>query len=146
MIYGQPITFGGSKGPIPDFTYTGDWEAIQEDEINWKIRFLSSGVLTFKKEQVVDAFLVGGGGGGSGGYVSGYYAYSGSGGGGGYTTTGTITLSAGTPYSVTVGAGGSAGAAGYSGAGGTGGKSSLATLKANGGAGGEAGGAGGSGR
>ena len=51
MIYGQAITFGGGGGKsvIPEFTYTGDWEAIQEDDINWKIRLLSSGVLTFKK-------------------------------------------------------------------------------------------------
>ena len=68
MIYGQAITFGGGgKSPIPEFTYTGDWEAIQEDEVNWKIRLLSSGQLTFKKAQTVDAFLVGGGGGGGGG-------------------------------------------------------------------------------
>lgn len=70
----------------PPFTYTGDYEIVDGDTIDWKIRFLSSGTLTFTGQvPLLDIFLVGGGGGGHHRYTD-HYNYGG-GGGGGYTTT-----------------------------------------------------------
>lgn len=100
----------------PEFTYTGDSEIVDDsDNIisdfaswknNWKIRFLTSGTLTFTNlngaEGGIDVFLVGGGGGSKGG------ATGTGGGGGGYTTTANaVSLVAGTAYDIAVGAGGS---------------------------------------
>lgn len=70
----------------PPFTYTGEYEIVDGDTIDWKIRFLSSGTLTFTGQiPLLDIFLVGGGGGGHQRYTN-HYNYGG-GGGGGYTTT-----------------------------------------------------------
>lgn len=70
----------------PPFTYTGEYEIVDGDTIDWKIRFLSSGTLTFTGQvPLLDIFLVGGGGGGHDKYTN-HYDYGG-GGGGGYTTT-----------------------------------------------------------
>ena len=89
---------GGSSVPVKDkdFTYTGNCEVIDDSTemgVNWRIKFLTSGVLTLKDERLVDVFLVGGGGNGgtsnystNGGTGSGFYC-SGAGGGGGYTKT-----------------------------------------------------------
>ena len=92
------ILFGGVAGgstitaPIigKDFTWTGEagtYQVLQDDETNWRIKFLSSGTFTPKKAMNIDAFLVGGGGG--------------------YTkTVKSIILSANTSYPIVVGAGG----------------------------------------
>lgn len=93
---------------IPEFTYTGDYEIVNDSdepitvsEGNWKIRFLTSGTLTFTNingaENGIDVFLVGGGasGGGRGG------------GGGGYTRTQkSVSVNVGIQYQIIVGAGG----------------------------------------
>lgn len=96
-----------SFNAIPDFVYTGDYEIVNDSdqpiiasEDNWKIRFLTSGVLTFSHlngaSEGMDVFCVGGGGGGN---------YSG--GGGGYTTTSrNLIPKTGTEYEIVVGAGG----------------------------------------
>lgn len=99
-----------------EFTYTGDYTIVDDSDNpisdfanwknNWKIRFLTSGTLTFTKlngwNGQLDVFLVGGGGGGGQGWNS-----SGAGGGGGYTkTVKAVTVAAGTAYTITVGAGG----------------------------------------
>ena len=108
---------------IPAFTYTGDYEIVNDaDELitssndNWKIRFLTSGTLTFDAlngaESGIDVFCVGGGGGGGNG-----------GGGGGYTNTARNVILTETTYEIVVGAGGS----------GTGGTSSAFGLLAAGG-------------
>lgn len=124
---------------VPTFEYTGDYEIVDDDDNviedpenwtdNWKIRFLTSGELTFTELNSaingIDVFLVGGGGGG---------------GAGGYTTTQTnISISINTDYLISIGAGGSAGSAGES--------TSAFDVVANGGGGGYniAGGSGGSG-
>lgn len=99
-----------SYSTIPEFTYTGDYEIVDDSDTpivtsfdNWKIRFLTSGVLNFSQlngeSNGIDVFLVGGGGGGgaSGGNSRG--------GGGGYTTTSTVTISTGTDYAIEVGGG-----------------------------------------
>ena len=92
---------------IPEFTYTGDYEIVDDNDNpittsakNWKIRFLTSGTLTFKEldgaKDGIDVFLVGGG---AGGEVSG--------GGGGYTgTEKNVSLLEDTGYEIVVGEGG----------------------------------------
>lgn len=124
---------------IPEFTYTGDFEIVNDadepitaSQDNWKIRFLTSGTLTFTSlngaEAGIDVFVCGGGGGG--GRRAG--SQGGSGGGGGYTLTQLgMTAVTGVAYPITIGSGG----AGQSttGAGGAGGSSSFDTLSANGG-------------
>ena len=102
----------------PEFTYTGDYEIVDDSDNpisdfanwknNWKIRFLTSGTLTFTNlngaENGIDVFLVGGGGGG--GSTKADY---GGGGGGGYTKTARgITVQENTPYEIVVGSGGAA--------------------------------------
>lgn len=80
---------------IPDFTYSGTYEIVDDNDNaittstfgdDWKIRFLTSGTLTFTNladaQDGIDVFLVGGGGRGGNGSSA-----SGGGGGGGYTTT-----------------------------------------------------------
>lgn len=107
----------------PAFTYTGNYEVIDE-EGGYKIRLLSSGVFTPGADMLVDLFAVGGGSGGfAGKYSSGskektaseaahtYQTYQyGGGGSGGYTDTEkNATLEAGVEYAVTIGAGGAGG-------------------------------------
>ena len=94
---------------IPEFTYTGDYEIVNDSdepitvsEGNWKIRFLTSGTLTFTNlngaEGGIDVFLVGGGGNGE-------TIRGARGGGGGYTkTVKGISIAIATPYTVTIGA------------------------------------------
>lgn len=102
-----------SFNAIPEFTYTGDFEIVNDaDEPittsmdNWKIRFLTSGTLTFTKlnwaKNGIDVFCVGGGGnGGAGGSYGG-----GGGGGGGYTKTDKSVPVSLTSYDIIVGAAG----------------------------------------
>ena len=91
----------------PVFTFTGSYaEPISDGNYNWRLKLLSSGVLTFTElgsmKNGIDVFCVGGGAGGANGHRGG--------GGGGYTKTGkNIAVSVGTPYTIKVGAGGSAG-------------------------------------
>lgn len=102
----------------PEFTYTGDYETVDDSDNpisdfanwknNWKIRFLTSGTLTFTRlngwNGQLDVFLVGGGGGGGMGT---YGAFRGTGGGGGYTTTKrNVEIAVNTPYKIIVGSGG----------------------------------------
>ena len=85
-----------------DFTWSGiDGTCLVIDDGggNWRIKFLSSGVLTWLKDMLIDAFLVGAGGGGHGKYSAG--------GGGGYTKTEkSVVLEANTQYSIEIGASG----------------------------------------
>ena len=136
---------GGSSSSIPapiigkDFTWTGGngtYQVIQDNETNWRVKFLNSGTFTPLKNMVIDAFLVGAGGGGS---------YGGA--GGGYTNTiKSIVLAANTPYIIEIGSGGAAiGADNPLVAGSAGGNTSAFSVTANGGKGGKAGASGGDG-
>ena len=88
-----------SVGSNPYITYTGNCKVIGDGNENWRIKFLTSGDLTFSQAASVDIFLVGGGGGGES-----------SGGGGGYTKTEKeVAITANTTYSITIGSGGTAG-------------------------------------
>ena len=127
---GQSSTVSLAYVGLPTFAYTGSYQNIDDGNNNWRIKFLTSGTLTFSKLQGagsgIDIFCVGGGGGGGA-----------SGGCGGRTTTVRAkTVTAGTSYIVTVGAGGAEGAPG--------GNSSFGSLASAAGGGGP-GGAGGSG-
>lgn len=87
----------------PKFTYTGTYEYIDDGGGDWRIKFLTSGILTPLKDMLVDAFIVSGGGSGSIGLKSGVAA----GGGGGYTETyKNITLTKNTEYLIEIGEGG----------------------------------------
>lgn len=109
--YSTAISFN----TIPEFTYTGDYEIVNDSDEpitvsqdNWKIRFLTSGTLTFTNlsgaENGIDVFLVGGGAKGLNGTAP-SNEYYGSGGGGGYTSTKRgISVQANTSYTITVGA------------------------------------------
>ena len=132
---------------IPVFTYTGEY-AIVDDSYNqidstlgnWKIRFLTSGTLTFTAlngaENGIDAFLVGGGGSGANGCEQSDGTYRDAyGGGGGYTkTVRGVRISTNTDYAITVGAGG-ASASAISQSGYNGGSTSAFGATANGGKG-----------
>lgn len=133
---------------IPEFSYTGDYEIVDDNDNpiitsqgNWKIRFLTSGTLTFTElrgaADGIDVFLVGGGGGG--GY-GGYHVFDGTGGGGGYTNTGLdIPIEENISYAIDVGSGGACGTnSNYSGN--DGGNTAAFSLTAIGGKGGAAGG------
>ena len=133
----------------PEFTYTGDYEIVQDDDTpiadfanwkgNWKIRFLTSGDFTITNMHgfaggVIDVFLVGAGGAGGPG-TGGQYNNGGRGGGSGYTSTAlSVTLDR-TTYHIEVGAGGT----------GDGGNTTSFGITANGGKSGATSGDGGSG-
>ena len=109
----------------PEFTYTGDYEIVQDDDTpiadfaswkgNWKIRFLTSGDFTitnmhgFAGGGVIDVFLVGAGGsGGNGVWHDGYVQPNvrAGGAGGGYTKTQkNVPVISNTKYSVVIGSG-----------------------------------------
>lgn len=91
---------GGAWVGIPNFTYTGTYETVDDGDGNWRIKFLTSGVFTLLRPSklLIDIFCVGGGGAGQG-----------NGGGGGYTALSkSIEIVSRTPYQVTVGSGGRA--------------------------------------
>lgn len=110
----------------PEFTYTGTCKIVDDsgNEIsdfaawtgNWKIRFLTSGTLTFTNlngwDGKLDVFLVGGGGaGGNGVWSNGYVQANtrGGGAGAGYTTTKAgVSVSVNTSYTISIGAGAAA--------------------------------------
>lgn len=106
--YSTAISFN----TIPEFTYTGDYEIVNDSDEpitvsqgNWKIRFLTSGTLTFTNlngaADGIDLFLVGGGGGACG------TTSDAGGGGGGYTkTVRAVQVLVGVAYQIVVGAGG----------------------------------------
>ena len=96
---------GGTTKGTPVFTYTGACEILDDASVlagAWRVKFKSSGTLTFSGQIVIDAFVVGGGGGG-------YHGEYAGGGAGGYTKTyKNIRLSSSTDYAIVVGSGGSA--------------------------------------
>ena len=142
--YSTAISFN----TIPEFTYTGDYEIVNDsDEIitvsqgNWKIRFLTSGTLTFTNlngaENGIDVFLVGGGGGswyGTWGGDSANQFIPSAAAGGGYTTTKkNISVTVGTPYVISIGAGGLGGTGDINDSGKNGGNTTAFGSTANGG-------------
>lgn len=95
-----PVTYTGSN-----ITFSGSTTG------NWMMTVKASTSLKFTKLLgPIDVFLVGGGGGGGNSDVlSGNIFSGGGGGGGGYTTTAkNVSITKGTAYTITIGAGGSA--------------------------------------
>lgn len=94
-------------GRVPNFkyTYSGTATFSGDSKGDWTLTIKSSGTLkvqSLPKGKTIDVFLVGGGGGGQSGGV--YYP---GGGGGGYTTTASnVSITSGSSYSITIGAGG----------------------------------------
>ena len=135
---------GGSWFPQygKNFTYTGDYIIVPEDENNWKVKFLTSGTFTATDALLIDVFAVGGGGSGSVASTSGGgSAGTGAGGGGGYTTTQkSVYLEKNKSYDIVIGNGGSAvansGSYQYGYGGKDGGSTSGFNVIANGGKGG----------
>ena len=112
--------------PATDITYTGTKQLIDDGSGHWRVKFLTSGTLTFLSapDTTIDVFLDGGGGGGGGDF--------GSGGGGGYTVTAAnFSLAANTGYPIVIGAGGTGGSYGVNGT--VGGTSSAFGYSASGG-------------
>ena len=70
----QAIPEGPEAAPMPSFTYSvEDGYAVETNEETgeWKIRFLTSGVLTFtSKPPLLDVWMCGAGGGASGAYTA----------------------------------------------------------------------------
>lgn len=106
---------GGGKNysHLPAFTYSGTYSLIDDGDNNWRIKFLTSGVIRFEEDLIADVFCVGGGGAGStGGSNNNQYA---GGGGGGYTTTEHgVFINGGVDHTITIGAGGTASSTGGS--------------------------------
>lgn len=97
---------GGGVFGEDAFSYTGECLFFAEDNGNWRLKLLTSGVLTLLRKTKVDIFAVGGGGGGGNGNDG---SYGGQGGGGGYTATVKAqSLAKNVSYTVTIGAGGAA--------------------------------------
>jgi len=108
MIFNPVI--GESLGGLPKFEYTGQYQLIDDGKTgsrrNWRLRFLTSGILTFSRLSTpIDVFLVGGGGGN--GNSKSITDKSGSGGGGYTLTRRNEVLFEDTPYEIIIGAGSS---------------------------------------
>ncbi len=98
---------GGESVPVADkdFSYSGSYQIINDStdsEINWRIKFLSSGIFKPLKVMTIDVFLVGGGGG----WMSKDSSQTGCGGGGYTTTVKSILLEKDTEYTINIGSGG----------------------------------------
>ena len=113
---------GATPNKLPEFTYTGDYEFIDDGDKNWRIKLFTSGTFVFTSignaSNGIDVFCVGGGGGGAG-HMSGggTYGKGGEGGGG----NGRIANNRGYDGTVNTGGGGGGGIYGDSGCGGAGG-------------------------
>ncbi len=136
-IVGKAVSAGGggSSGKL-DISYTGEFK----ERIGGVVELLTSGVLTFYRDTVVDLFLVGGGGSGGGGSWGsvkprGTLMRGAPGGGGGYTkTVSAVPVSVG-EYDVVIGSGGAAISGSTSGeyTGNNGGATTILGYTANGG-------------
>lgn len=132
--YKPPVTKTYTPQIWPKYDYTGNHTLLKDNaELGWwRVKFLSSGVLTWLGENTkIDVFLVGGGAGGQMDNIGGC------GGGGGYTsTTKEFEIKNGATIQVNIGAGGASKS--------NGGSSSFSSLSVNGGKG-KSGGSGGGG-
>ena len=109
MWPGDIISGGAGGGGLPNFTYTGTSTIHDDGDGNWRIKFLSSGLLTMDRNINTDIFMVGGGA--SGGQIpGGSTTHAAGGGGGGYTRTETLMIQRDHSYWIEIGAGGVVGA------------------------------------
>ena len=135
--YKDPVVKNYTPAIYPKYSYTGQHTLVKDENEHWRIKFLSSGTLTWNDEDIeIDIFLVGGGGGG----FAGTSTFGEGGGGGGYTSTHKkVKITKGQTIQIVIGAGGTANH--------DGGTSNFGEYSVNGGkkSGGGDGGAGGSG-
>lgn len=104
-LTGQDSSWFPSYGK--NFTYTGEYVIVPENDTDWKVKFLTSGTFTATDALLIDVFAVGGGSGGGTGNSSGDTTYAGGGGGGGYTTTQkSVYLEQNRSYEIVIGDGG----------------------------------------
>ena len=95
------LAIPGSSSSLPQFTYSGTYELIEDQDGDWCIKLLSSGTLVFTDSSPsIEVFLVGGGGAGG----SNNSSYMG-GGGSGYRTTSTLQAIKDTQYAIVIGDG-----------------------------------------
>lgn len=114
MAQGMIMRRGGAAaGGLPEFTYTGTYSLLDDGDGNWRIKFFTSGTLTFSKNATVDAFLVGGGASSS--HFTNGGDKNGAGGCGYHSTINNIAIIRATNYSIVIGAGGILPGAGSSG-------------------------------
>ena len=108
MIIGKALIAGGGTAKRLEFEYTGTYNERLDDGV---VELLTSGMLTFRKEAAIDAFLCGGGAGGNPGAGSSVSdGPGGKGGSGGKTATLlNITPRAQTEYQIVIGVGGTSG-------------------------------------
>lgn len=116
---------------LDDFSYTGAYEKINDGNGTYRIKLKSNGTLTLANDGDVEVFMVGGGG--AGGSRKSSEGNTGTGGNGGSVTISTVSLTANTPYNITIGIGGTGI---YSGTGTSGSATTGFGLTAAGGAGG----------
>ena len=114
---------------MPVYTFTGQHLLLDDGNGDWRIKFLSSGVLTWlSRDTMIDIFLVGGGGAGA------CHIYSAAGGAGGYTNTiKSHKLINGSRTNITIGAGGTSSYSGVT----SGGATMFESFSASGGNGGK---------
>lgn len=97
---------------LPEFSYSGTYQLIDDGKSggkqNWRIKFLTSGVLRFTKVYGnIDVFLVGGGAGGHTSFYDGAMYVSCGASGGGYTVTQRgVSVQTGVDYQIVIGDGG----------------------------------------
>lgn len=120
---GQTASVALAYRITPEFTYTGSYQVVDDNDSpisdfaswkgNWKIRFLTSGTLTFTNlhgfNGLIDLFLVGGGGGGTGGadYSPDGGESGGNAGSGGFNkTVKSISINTGVSNPISIGSGG----------------------------------------
>ena len=136
------INQGRADGIVPPYDQANGGTIKRVGDF-WVHTFNSSGTFTAHEDMVADYLVIAGGGGGggmrgggggAGGYRSSWNSEA-SGGGGSSETA--LNLTAGTDYTVTVGAGGAGGA--YNNIGGTGNNSIFSSITSNGGGGGNGG-------
>lgn len=104
--YRDPVVQQYIPKIYPQYTYTGQHILVKDDADHWRIKFFTSGTLTWLGEDTeIDLFLVGGGGGGKLQSA----ASGASGGGGGYTkTVKKIRITKNQTIQIVIGAGGTA--------------------------------------
>ena len=107
IIGKSQIAGGGGTAKRLEFEYTGTYNERLDDGV---VELLTSGVLKFKKETAIDAFLVGGGSSGRSGSRATSGAIGGGIGGSGGTTKTLLNIipRVNTEYPIVIGAGGTA--------------------------------------
>jgi len=85
------------------FKYTGNCQIVDDGDDNWRIRFLTSGDLTFSDTRDVNVFMVGAGGSGYCDVMGSYDTWGCGNGGGGNHTVMNYSIVADTKYTITIG-------------------------------------------